>query len=745
MKKRVGGLKSVAGFELGMLVLSLFAFSYMIGSVEIVSGEGADDDGTMDYLAADSDTVTNGPSKVPIPAEDWGPAEGLLARSEGTLYVEKTMTAGGNVIPKGTAINLGTDGGGTYLAGGKEYSLTAEQISASKASGEIGVKTSDKLGSAQLGLQAGGFADALVSGFVWAGIAYMAGMLIGGLFGMSETNTKALSTSLAAGFGSYRFFSTYGKIAGSKTFGFLANPLIGVGIGAIIFLYMYKDVEVEVVTFDCLAWQAPTGGNDCEICNDDNLPCSEYRCKSLGQSCEIVNVGTADEKCVYVNPRDIVPPVVRPWVEALSSGHKYVNVRASPPGPGFGIVNLNSSDGCLKAFTPLEFGLIADEPAQCKIDFEHTTSFDEMKSYVGGSNLFAYNHTERFSLPSADAIKNSSLVLENGKDLIFYIRCQDKNGNANEAEYAVKLCVDPTPDTTAPKIEATSVINGGCVAENQDTAKVEFYTNEPADCRWSVDDQDYDNMANGMSCAGGLYQANAVQLFTCVADLTGISRIETKYYVRCKDRPGDIEANRNEMKQSFEFSLIGSTGLKMKNLQPNGTIFGAVSPAPIELYVETLFGCNDGRAVCYYSLTGNNNDYIMFFDTDSVDGIHTQKLSLTAGGHEYFVKCIDEGGNLVEDKIIFDLDIDTSAPVVARVYEEDGMLKIVTVRGSECAYSFDNCDFSFAEGTVMPYANSTAHVAEWNDKKTYYIKCRDEFRNEDAGCSVVVKPTRDFL
>ena len=669
--------KSVAGFELGVLVVSLFAFSYMIYCVDFVSG-------------------IDGVTALPTPAK---PGSTHLSNIIGTGYEKDTLVKGGKYYAPGTK--------------------------------DVGTKT---VSSWQV---AGSGADALISGLEWAGIAYLAGMGIGGLFGMTEANTKALSTSMAAGFGSFKFFSTWSSTMDT----WLTNPLVGVGIGAIVFLYMYKDVETEVVTFDCLAWQAPTGGNDCEVCNDDSLPCSEYRCRALGQNCEIVNAGTSEERCVYVNPRDVVPPVVRPWVEALSAGHNYVNVRASPPGPGFGIVNLESSDGCLKAFTPLEFGLVADEPAQCKIDFEHTDSFDEMKSYVGGSNLFAYNHSERFSLPSADAIKNSSLVLENGKDLTFFIRCRDKNGNENEAEYAVKLCVDPTPDNTAPKIEATSVANSGCVAENLDSALVEFYTNEPADCRWSVDDQDYDNMQNGMSCSGALYQANAMQLFTCIANLTGISRVESKYYVRCKDYAED----RNPMKQSFEFSLIGSTGLKMKNMRPNETVFGGVSPAPVELYVETLFGCNNGRAVCFYSESGDADDYIMFYDTDSVDGIHTQKLSLVAGRHEYFVKCVDEGGNLVEDSVVFDLDIDTSAPVVARVYEEDQMLKIVTVRDSECAYSLSDCDFSFAEGTEMPYSNSTVHVAEWNEQSTYYIKCRDEFRNEDAGCSVVVRPTRNFL
>jgi len=451
------------------------------------------------------------------------------------------------------------------------------------------------------------------------------------------------------------------------------------------------------------------------------------------------------EKCVNVNPHDVDPPVIKPNYGVLTQGHGYTDVKNSPPGPGFSIVNLEADDGCLKAFTPLEFGLEVNEPAQCKIDYNHTLKFDDMTGFVGQSNLYLYNHTEKFSLPGVESFENSSLILENGKDLTFFIRCRDKNGNENSAEWAVKMCIDPSPDGTAPQVKATSIENEGCVAEDQVDVDVEFYTNEPADCRWSSQDQSYEVMLNEMACSNELYQMNAAQLFACSATLPGITRDGTTFYVRCKDQPGKEEADRNVNRESFVFNLHGSTGLKMKNLVPNETIFGGVSPTSIELGAETLFGYENGKAICYYSATGDEDDYIAFFDTDNEDGISKQSQSLEAGNHEYFIKCVDSGGNLVEDSVEFRLEIDEGAPVIARAYEEDEMLKIVTVRDSECAYSFNNCDFSFAEGTTMPYANSTVHVAEWDRSKTYYIKCRDEFKNEEADCSAVIKPSRGFL
>lgn len=601
-----------------------------------------------------------------------------------------------------------------------------------------------------LGASKGTESSALLSGLQWAAVAYFAGTMLGDLFGMTDKNSEALGASLAAGAGVYQALSTYTPAGGGPyglfgPNGYLGGNagVIGIGVGVIVFVSMYKEIETKTVDFSCMPWQAPSGGNSCEVCNDEDLPCSEYRCRSLGQACEIVNEGTADEKCVYVNPQDVNPPVIRPDYDVLSAGHQYKNVRNSPPGPGFEIVNLDSRDGCLKAFSPLEFGIKTDEPAQCKIDFNSTESYEDMVAYFGGSNLYDYNHSESISLPGAKELAGSGFTLTNGKDLSFFVRCMDKNGNTNEAEYEVRFCVDPSPDTTAPKIEATSIANGGCVAENTEAAEVVFYVNEPSNCKWSFQDQDYDMMENSMSCASSYSQVNALQLFGCKSSLSGIPRDGATYYVRCKDQPGKDEEDRNENMESFKFELRGSTALVLKNLRPNSTIFGGVSPAPIELYAETLFGCNNGRAVCEWSSDGSN--YIQFFDTNKEDGIHTQRLDLTDGNHEYFVRCVDEGGNLVEESVNFEVEIDTSAPVVARVYEQDGMLKIITIRKSECSYTLDNCDFSFEEGIEMPYANTVSHVAEWSEENTYYIKCRDEFLNEEAACSIIVRPTENFL
>lgn len=708
------GMKfGVRGIALLQVWLMIFGFVAVVGIMGVVSGQEVLLDGVIWKLTVPEKSVTS-----------------LNTFSNDPLFINTEFS-----LLDDPSFNVDTSAYDSIL-----------EFGSGGVEGNVGGGVADSYASGFFKLAPGSGPSALVSGLQWAALAYFAGTMLGDMFGMDEGNSEALGMSLAAGLGVYKALSSYttGTGALAKGGSIVSNAgWIGLGVGVLVFALMYKDVEMKVVTFDCMPWQAPNAGDSCEVCNDDDLPCSEYRCRALGQACEIVNEGTEEERCVYVNPGDVNPPIISPDYNELSKGHEYKNVKNSPPGPGFDIVNVATEDGCLKAFTPLEFGLITDEPAQCKIDFNHTTKFDDMTAYLGGSNLYSYNHSDSFSLPGAAELEGSGFVLENGKDMMFYVRCKDKNGNENSAEYAVNFCIDPSPDSTAPRIDATSIVNEGCVAEDVDKAEVVFYVNEPSTCKWSFQDQDYDLMETDMSCSSSYQQVNALQLFGCTTELTGIPRDGATYYVRCKDQPGAEENDRNENGESFEFSLRGSTGLVLTELKPNGSISGGVSPAPVELYVETMFGCNEGKAVCYWS--GDGDNYIQFFDTNNEDGIHTQRLDLADGEHNYYVKCVDEGGNLVTEAAEFEVDIDTNPPMIARVYEEGDMLKIVTIRDSECSYSFDDCVFSFDQGTEMPYGNTTIHVAEWNEDKTYYIKCRDEFLNEGAECSIVVRPTDNFL
>ena len=132
-----------------------------------------------------------------------------------------------------------------------------------------------------------------------------------------------------------------------------------------------------------------------------------------------------------------------------------------------------------------------------------------MSYYVGGENLFVYNHTEELSLPGPDAMNAIAPELKNDGEYTLFIRCSDANGNFNQDAYSVNFCVDPGPDTTPPRIVDVNIPSGNPVQFNQTSLALEVYVNEPSQCRWSREDRSFDNMESEMLCSTHVWEMNA--------------------------------------------------------------------------------------------------------------------------------------------------------------------------------------------------------------------------------------------
>lgn len=599
----------------------------------------------------------------------------------------------------------------------------------------------------------GGVTGSLIAGLGWAVIAYSAVAMLGGMFGLDKGAQQALSNAAAGGAfvaGTLNSFVTnhVGSFAGganSGIEGFLgAHPYAtGLVVAAAIFILTYKSESKKLVNFQCLPYEPPLGGSQCEQCNKDPFkPCSEYRCRSLGQACQLLNAGTAQEQCAWVSRNDVTSPTITPWTDALSpNGLKYLPDTAVRP-PAIGTKIVTSTGGCLPAFTPLQFGITNNEPAQCKIDYNHTAKFDDMQYYVGGSNYYAYNHTEIMRLPGPDTGNNSiSPLLQNNGQFSLYVRCRDANGNANVDEYAFSFCVDQGPDTTPPVIEGFSIPSGNYVGYNQDNVPIQVYVNEPSECKWSTDSKAYDDMENSLTCATQSYQVNANLQYVCTGNLTGVqNKKDNTFYFRCKDQPNKPDNERNVDVQSTPLVLKGSQPLVILSTSPNSTITGSTDAVPVNLQLETSAGANgDGTSTCSFSSTGQNDSYITMFQTGGYQ--HQQTLNLVGGGYTYYFRCIDAGGNAAESSTTFSVSVDKQAPIVTRVYKQDA-LKIVTNENAQCSYSLSSCNFNIDDGLKMIYSNPDIQnnlFAEWKPSSTYYIRCRDLYGNEPGPnqCSIV--------
>ncbi|MBI2673531.1 hypothetical protein HYX19_04680, partial [Candidatus Woesearchaeota archaeon] len=208
--------------------------------------------------------------------------------------------------------------------------------------------------------------------------------------------------------------------------------------------YILTKTKTEDIVVTCSPWVAPEGGSDCEKCNKGPLKCSEYRCRSLGQTCKLINTGTSNEKCVNVAPNDVTSPIISPWKEAITPDYQNIEQITNERGEkGYRIVPL------IKPFTPITLGIKTNEPAQCKYGLNHSIRYDKMADTFFGDSLYDYNHTLTFSLPS-ELTQDQVLKLTNGGIFNLYIRCKDASGNANERDYFIRFQIDKSPDLTPP-------------------------------------------------------------------------------------------------------------------------------------------------------------------------------------------------------------------------------------------------------------------------------------------------------
>ncbi|MCX6746919.1 MAG: hypothetical protein NTU63_02170 [Candidatus Pacearchaeota archaeon] len=518
--------------------------------------------------------------------------------------------------------------------------------------------------------------------------------------------------------------------------------LIGIGVGLILFLFLYKDQAVGSVVFTCFSWSPAVGGEFCNICTSDGFPCSEYKCKSLGTQCELLNPGTGEELCAMNDTKDIVPPTVEAWEGALLEYYRYVPRGAIlPPDRGVTVeYTKKSGESCIPAFTTFTFGVKLDKPGRCRADVLRKDNFSSMSIELS-SGRYKYNHTISSVIPDLAALRAEGIDVGDNGIYEIYVRCESTGGYSNVGTFGFRYCLQEY-DITAPSIMTTDPLNNMPVAFGQGSLAVNFYVNKPSTCRWSRLDEDYNNMKDEMSCASSITEMNANMFYKCTTTLTGIKdRTENKFYIRCKSYPLKPEEERYVNTNSYEYTLIGTQPLVIDWLKPTGTVKDSVEDVKVTLEAQTSAGYKDGEAKCYFSKTaGVFKSSDLFMNTGTYQ--HSQDLWLTAGNYKYFIKCCDLGNNCQEGNVEFRVETDFNPPIIVRAYYESGSLKIVTNEDAECAYSITDCSYILEDGITFSSGNDREHSAGWDTTNNYYIKCKDDYGNQPspADCTMTIRP-----
>ncbi len=517
---------------------------------------------------------------------------------------------------------------------------------------------------------------------------------------------------------------------------------------------LLEEVKEEEIKTTCKPWQAPlvTQEDQCEKCNPNHpdnenkigefQKCSEYRCKSLGTTCELVNSGTEEEKCVSVNQDDVTPPIIKDFREGMSQQIITNNYISNSDG-----MRIN---GVLPIYQRMTISLETDEPAQCKMSTKHSTDFETMDNTYFGSNSYKYFHSQNIVFPQS---MNKSLdevftVTGEGK-YQFFVKCQDARGNANERDYAIEFDVDKSPDLTAPRIEYASFgtennesTDAYLTAGTTTIPQTVLFINEPGKCLWSTMDEPFNAMAQQENNVCTAQDQNALGLYSCTYQEAGVPNSggpititelkpgETKFiYFKCKDD----ETTPNFNKDPFRLTLHGSEVLNITSIEPEGELLSQTGAQNVTLLLSTKGGAKlNGESECRYSVDNEMdiNGMVPFLNTNS----HTHSnifTTLSSGEHTFYTACHDLAGNVAEAQTTIQLSADSGVPQIIRAYKDTTtqppLFTIEANELSECRVSTDGPFAIFEEGNLMVKEGDKHQIGF--TARVYWVRCMDGFGN----------------
>jgi len=516
-------------------------------------------------------------------------------------------------------------------------------------------------------------------------------------------------------------------IAGAIAYLITQSIIMAMIAAMLAYLFAIAFVVYVDIDFICDKWEVPTGGKDCNKCNNQETPCTEYRCQSLGTLCKFINKGTPDELCTSV-PENSSIPKISPLYSVINKNYEYYNVNEN----GFEIVK-SDTKGCVDAYSNVRIGIKIEPFAKCKFGTDPKQSYEEMPEFFGlrGSSILPVHQIDLF-FPSPEALKNKYNLTEDqikelGK-IDLYVKCKTASGKTNFEPYHIKACINPGPDLTPPVILKTDPNKNSFVKYNEDKQDLIVYVNEPSECKWSREDkEDFNSMENSFDCEKDIRQYTIYGL-TCKTNLTGLKN-NTRFYIKCRD----TSENKNVMKENYEYELsVSNSNLVIEEIKPkNGeNIISGVEPVSFKLRLRTSGGAENGVSICRWEGNGYSDQF-----TETNSSYHSYEIgSATQGKYNISFFCEDVAGNFAVNSTSFKISIDKFGPQITRVYY-DGGLKIITNENAECRYSFDK-KLEFENFSVM-YGEELEHSASWQSKN-YVIQCKDEYGNK--GNKIFIKP-----
>jgi len=514
---------------------------------------------------------------------------------------------------------------------------------------------------------------------------------------------------------------------------------------------------------DCVPEEAYGDNTHCEECGglEGQFFCSQDRCGILGGNSghctwESKGDGGPDGLCLPANPTDTgIPTITHMKIEMFNrtnlftgdyevTGHEIETQE-------FGWYDAHS----------VKINLTTDEESKCRGSFEDGKDYGDMLAEYHFEGRYTFDHSLEFNLTGQQKMHGENT---------FYIKCTDVNGNVNRASDDmnwIKMRFGEEPNDVPPEIIDMDPANRVFLPEgtNQIDLRiiVEDRIDEVTECKYGYNISNYVdlpstfNFDRTMSCPGSSLPDDCYQfsnMFEFNEDQSlDVDLVSQGYGENATIYPyvfGCIDEYDNSKLINYSFTVYPGFDMNITYPEEEERVYDSTPDINITVGASSQCDYKIDNALNWTDLSpvlGHNLYSAEVEDplSGSVGGI----------GHTLVVKCRDLAYNDVEKSLHFFVLSDESAPRMIRLYTRGsfgsgGNLYLALDEEAECAFDNDEQTFDFDDGTLMlpvpPLSRlgegederllSEEHATSWDSTK-YYIKCRDEWKNE---ASFVVYP-----
>ncbi len=164
------------------------------------------------------------------------------------------------------------------------------------------------------------------------------------------------------------------------------------------FLNPFSDQpEIYILDFAvCQLWLPPPGGKDCHLCNENPMwPCTEYRCRSLGQDCEFEN-DLGKTTCYAADENDKIPPKIDIVEDSLSPGYSIAESKLRIHNKVFDGYRIEPA---LKPFFIFKMTINTTEDARCTMRYGPKDKYIKSPAFPIDSSRIGKEHNITLRVP----------------------------------------------------------------------------------------------------------------------------------------------------------------------------------------------------------------------------------------------------------------------------------------------------------------------------------------------------------